>query len=186
MIIQGMWDQPSQIPMKPAHLERKIHFPGDPDRFSFVKEWKYSVPLHLYTGKDPELPDTVVKEEWRLNEELLLDLSKGGFGLVWMDDHDKEYQKLYCPYKLGTFLTAGIPVFVQEGIANQDLITNNNLGWVVESLDQVVEIINQLSEESYQDKVAAVRRFNPLLRQAYFTRKLLTDAVFYALYEGGE
>ncbi|XCY66855.1 hypothetical protein ABG807_06015 [Streptococcus iniae] len=65
-----------------------------------------------------------------------MEMSGGGFGLVWMDDHDKGYQKLYCPYKLGTFLAAGIPVIVQEGIANQDIIENNQLGVIVRSLDE--------------------------------------------------
>lgn len=182
-IIQGMWDHPTQVPMKQARLDRKIHFPGDPVRFSFITKWNYSIPLHLYSSKQVELPDTVVREPWRFNEELLMDMSQGGFGLVWMDDHDKDYQKLYCPYKLASFIAAGIPVFVQRGIANQEIIENNNLGWVVDSLDEVVEMIQQMTDVQYLEKVASVRKFNPLIRQGYFTKKLLTDAVFSALCE---
>ena len=110
-----------------------------------------------------------------------MEMSAGGFGLVWMDDHDKGYQELYCPYKLGTFLAAGIPVIVQRGIANQAIIEKNSLGLVVDSLEEAVEKIKGMTESDYQALVGAVRAFNPLLRQGYFTRRLLTEAVFQAL-----
>lgn len=180
-LIQGMWDHPTTVTSYPATFTKKIHFPGDPERFSFVKSWDYEVPLHLYSRRADSLPEQVRHIPYLPDEQLLLELSKGGFGLVWMDDHDKEYQKLYCPHKLGTFLAAGIPVFVQKGIANQAIIENNQLGFVVESLEEVVEVIQGMTAETYQEMVERVRQFNPLLREGYFTRKLLTNAVFEVL-----
>ncbi|MBM7643478.1 sugar transferase [Streptococcus loxodontisalivarius] len=180
-IIQGMWDHPTSIPSLLAQFEKKIHFPGDLERFSFVRSWQYDFPLHLYSRQGDGLPEKVIHHAYMPDEELLLELSKGGFGLVWMDDHDKEYQKLYCPHKLGTFLTAGIPVFVQRGIANQDLIERNQLGFVVDSLDEVIAIMDGMDQVRYQQLVNRVREFNRLLRYGYFTRRLLTDAVFEVL-----
>ncbi|MBF0775479.1 nucleotide sugar synthetase-like protein [Streptococcus azizii] len=182
-VIQGMWDHPTSITSFPAEFVRTLHFPGDPERFSFVKEWNQEVPLYLYARKAGDLPEQVVYRSYMPDDQLLLELSKGGFGLVWMDDHDKGYQQLYCPHKLGTFLTAGIPVFVQRGIANQEMIEKNRLGFVVDSLEEVVDIIQAMSETEYQQLVAQVRSFNPLLRQGYFTRKLLVNAVFEVLCE---
>ncbi|WP_242237219.1 sugar transferase [Streptococcus acidominimus] len=182
-IIQGMWDHPTSITSVPASFLPTIHFPGDAERFSFVKAWDYEVPLHLYARNGGDLPKQVVYHSYMPDDQLLLELSKGGFGLVWMDDHDKGYQRLYCPHKLGTFLTAGIPVFVQRGIANQEIIENNKLGFVVDSLDEVVARIQAMSEGEYQQIVAKVRSFNRLLRQGYFTRKLLVNAVFEVLCE---
>ncbi|AHY15296.1 sugar transferase [Streptococcus iniae] len=180
-IVQGMWDHPTQVPELPATFKKVIHFPGSPERFSFVKSWQYNLPLHLYAWQKVDLPANVTPMGYRPDEQLVMEMSGGGFGLVWMDDHDKGYQKLYCPYKLGTFLAAGIPVIVQEGIANQDIIENNQLGVIVRSLDEAVEVIENMSEETYEALVKNVRRFNPLLRQGFFTRKLLTDSVFKAL-----
>ncbi|HFH9836893.1 TPA: sugar transferase [Streptococcus suis] len=185
-VIQGMWDQPTQTPMQDATFKKVIHFPGSPDRFSFVQSWSYPIQLNLYASQSVDLPDSVRYFPYRPSEQLLMEMSAGGFGLVWMDDHDKEYQKLYCPYKLGSFLAAGIPVLVQRGIANQTLIEDNGLGIVVDSLDEAVEKIEQMTPQDYQSMVESVRNFNPLLRQGYFTRKLLTEAVFKALCNGGE
>ncbi|TFU97644.1 nucleotide sugar synthetase-like protein [Streptococcus cuniculi] len=180
-LIQGMWDHPTTVTSYPATLKREIHFPGDPERFSFVKSWNYEVPLQLYSRRAEQLPEQVRHVSYLPDEQLLLELSKGGFGLVWMDDRDKGYQKLYCPHKLGSFLAAGIPVFVQKGIANQAIIENNQLGFVVESLEEVVEVIQGMTEATYQEMVERVRQFNPLLREGYFTRRLLTNAVFEVL-----
>lgn len=182
-MIQGMWDHPTAISLLPAEFEKKIHFPGDPKRFSFIKNWMYRVPLRLYARQAENLPEQVMHVPYLPNDVLLLELSKGGFGLVWMDDHDKTYQTLYCPYKLGTFLVAGIPVFVQRGIANQDIIEKNGLGFVVDNLEEVVCLIEQMTEVDYQSMVKNVRQFNRLLRGGYFTKKLLVNAVFEVLCE---
>lgn len=180
-VVQGMWDHPSQLPQLPASFKKELHFPGSPDRFPFVKDWDYEIPLQLYAWQQVELPERVTHNGFLPDEELQLRLSKGGFGLVWMADHDKGYQKLYCPYKLGAFLAAGIPVVVQKTIANQELIEANGLGLVVESVEEAVERIQAMSEETYRQMVARVREFSPLVRHGYFTKKLLTDAVFKAL-----
>ncbi|MBF0805601.1 MULTISPECIES: sugar transferase [unclassified Streptococcus] len=180
-VIQGMWDHPTESYQAEAHFKKEIHFPGSPERFSFVKEWQYTIPLNLYTWHQLPLPEQVNYKGYKPDQELLMELSHGGFGLVWMDDHDKDYQTLYCPYKLGTFLAAGIPVIVQKGIANQDIIKHNNLGFVVESIEEAVERIQSLSEVEYGQMVECVRTFNPLIRQGFFSRRLLTEAVFQAL-----
>ncbi|HEM3683298.1 TPA: sugar transferase [Streptococcus suis] len=179
-IVQGMWDHPTSVPQLPASFKKEIHFPGSPDRFSFVKSWNYDVQLNLYARQEVELPDQVKHFSYRPDEQLLLEMSAGGFGLVWMDDHDKEYQTLYCPYKLGAFVAAGIPVIIQRGLANQEIVEHNDLGMIVDSLDEAVDRINSMSAEDYQAMVARVRSFSSLVRQGFFTRRLLTEAVFKA------
>lgn len=185
-LVQGMWDHPTNAPQLPAYYKPLIHFPGSPERFSFMKSWNYPVQVHLYCRQEVELPTMVKRLPYRPDEQLLLEMSQGGFGLVWMDDHDKGYQTLYCPYKLGAFVAAGIPVIVQRGIANQEIIEANGLGLVVDSLDEAVEKIQAMTPADYQGFVARVRAFNPLVRQGYFTKKLLIDAVFSAICDGGE
>lgn len=182
IVIQRIWDNPTHLPLQPAQFERKIHFPGNPERFPFVRDWQFDVPLHVY-GVDEALPKQVVKETWRTNEQLIMDMSRGGFGLIWMAEHDKDYMKLYCPYKLGTFISAGIPVIVERGIANQDLIEKNGLGLVVDSLDEAVEHILNMTETDYQAMVTRVRSFGTLTRGGYMTRNILTNTIIKALSE---
>ncbi len=73
-------------------FSKRNPFSRSPDRFSFVKSWEYDVQLNLYARQEVELPANVKHFTYRPDEQLLIEMSEGGFGLVWMDDHDKEYQ----------------------------------------------------------------------------------------------
>lgn len=181
VIIQGMWDHPSQVSQLPIQVKDVIHFPGSPDRFSFVTKWEYDIPLNLYSRKKVDLPNQVTHFDYRPDDQLTLEMSRGGFGLIWMDDHDKDYQKLYCPYKMGSFIAAGIPLIVQEGISNQALIEANQLGLVVKDLDEAVSRIKSMTMADYERMVDQVRAFSPLVRQGYFTKKILVEAVYKAV-----
>lgn len=108
---------------------------------------------------------------YRPDEQLLFEMSSGGFGLVWMDEGDKNYQKLYCPYKLGTFIAAGIPVIVQRGFTNQEIIDKNGLGLVVDSLDEAIDNVNKMTFDEYQAIVSRVRLLSPLVREGFFLSK---------------
>lgn len=181
ILVQGMWDHPTNITLQAVNHKKLVHFPGNPERFNFIKNWRIPTELHVYTDHNMQLPTTVVKEPYQSDEQLIMKMSEGGYGLVWMDDRDKQYQSLYCPYKLGAYIAAGIPVIIQKGIANQDIIEKNNLGFIIEKIDDISNIVESTTEEEYMEIVSDVRRFNPLVRQGYFTRKLLTDAVYSAL-----
>ncbi|HGC8953168.1 TPA: sugar transferase [Streptococcus agalactiae] len=182
-VIQTMWDSPTSVPQLPATFKKELHFPGSPERFPFIKDWAYETPVHLYARETQEFPEKVHPHGYLPNEALMMELSKGGFGLVWMADHDKEYAELYCPYKLGTFVAAGIPVILQRGIANQEFFEKNKLGVVVDTLEEATEVVQSMDQATYEQQVKQVRQFSPLVRQGYFTRKLLTDTVFKILCE---
>ena len=109
---------------------------------------------------------------------LLLELAKGGYGLLWYgDEYMHQYMKYNCNTKLSTYLAAGIPVIIPRGISSQYLIKENNLGLIVDSLDEAVEKVQSITEQQYQEYVRHVGKFAELLRNGYFTRKLLTESI---------
>ena len=63
---------------------------------------------------------------WLNKTELLLELSKGGFGLVWGNQEnpkdEPDYYKMNCSYKLASYLSAGIPVIVPDYLSNADFV----------------------------------------------------------------
>ena len=85
--------------------------------------------------------------------------------------------------KLGTYLAAGIPVIVHSSIAEADTIHRKNLGLVVNSLEEAVNQVEQMTEEQYNQMAQDADFFGNLVRQGYFAKKLLTEAVFNLLYE---
>lgn len=108
----------------------------------------------------------------------------GGFGLLWSEDpYFSEYMKLNASYKLSTYLAAGLPVIVKNTIAERDTIVRKNLGLAVDSLDEAVEKVCAMSQEEYDKMVDALNEFSNLVRDNYFVKKVLIDAVFKLLYE---
>ena len=97
---------------------------------------------------------------------MLLELSKGGFGLVWGNQEnpkdEPDYYKMNCSYKLASYLSAGIPVIVPDYLSNADFVKENNIGFVVSSLEEANKVIQECSEEKYSEMVSSVK--NALLR----------------------
>lgn len=187
VIIQKMWDCVVSIDetIKPP-FRREINFAGNPNidsKFAFARDWKY---------QDVRLKVTVEKGDWAQgknigflgwfnNDNLLTNTLRksGGFGLLWSEDLNcLEYMKRCACYKLSTYLAAGLPVIVPSGIAEQDTIIRKNMGFVVDSLDEAVDCVTHINEEEYREMAESVERFSYLLREGYFTKKVLTNAVF--------
>jgi hypothetical protein len=190
-VVQKMWDFPITIDKTIVpKFRRVINFAGKPDlpKFEFVKTWDYD---------EVELKVTAEKEEWGQGKNigylgwfkndisLLTALREsGGFGLVWTEDsYFGEYIKMNTNYKFSAYLAAGIPVIVSNNIAERDTVVRKNLGFTVDSLDEAVSKIVNMSESQYNKMVSDVNRFSDLIREGYFTQKCLTDAVFKLLYE---
>lgn len=177
-VIQEIWDYPTDIYFTQASgFKKEIHFTGNPKGFVFPNQWDYDIPLKVYsyeicTGQN------VQNMGWMNPSELLLELAKGGFGLVWYGNEDwHQYMRYNNSTKLSTYLAAGIPVIVPRGISNQYLIEGNHLGLAVESLEEAAEKVKNMAEEEYKEYVRHVAKFAILLRDGYFTRRFVTETV---------
>ena len=57
--------------------------------FRFFQNWQYDTPLHAFGNHNSDYDYSKVHFGGWLNKtELLLELSKGGFGLVWGNQED--------------------------------------------------------------------------------------------------
>lgn len=178
-IIQEMWDYMAlsdSLGLEGA-FSREIHFAGNPDGVHFPSTWEYEIPLKVYS--DSECHGThVQKMGWLPPERLLMELAKGGFGLVWYGNEEwRQYLSMNNSLKLGVYLAAGIPVIVPGGISSQSIIEENHLGIAVDTLEEATETIKNMTEPEYREYSAAVTRFAPLIRKGFFTKKSLLDAV---------
>lgn len=187
VVIHRMFDYIVSVDdtIKPQ-FKKRINFAGNPtkeSKLAFAREWKY---------KDVQLAVTVDGGDWAQgrnvcflgwfnNDNLLVNALRksGGFGLLWSENpFFCEYMKKNASYKFSTYLSAGIPVIVPAGIAEQDTIVRKNLGLVVDSLDEAIIKVEHISEEEYRGMAESVELFSQLLRNGYFMKKALTDAVF--------
>lgn len=178
IIIQHMWDHVHHYSLNTPKFDRKIYFTGNPERFPFVKDWNKSIPLTVFSLEKNFENANVIYEGWQAKDDLLKIMSKGGFGLVWSEHSANNYYDMNVSYKLSTFLAAGIPVIVPSTLSNAHIVKDNQLGLVVNHLDEAIECIHQMSEADYNQMLANVSKYQFLLQNGYFTKKLLTDAIF--------
>lgn len=190
-VIQRMWDFPITVDQSiRPQFGRVINFAGNPEqeKFKFLKEWGYdTVELRVTAEKGDWAQGKHIRLMGWFNDDTLLANAlrrSGGFGLLWSEDsYWREYTKLNANYKLSTYLAAGIPVIVNSCIAEKGTIIRKNLGLVVDSLDEAVEKVVAMRQEEYDKMVDDVAVFSNLIRESYFTKKVLVDAVFQVLYD---
>lgn len=193
IVIQRMWDAPVDIDLtKVPKFRKRLNFAANVVMYPrpFVQNWNSSRVELAVTAEPGNYAWADHKNihflGWFDNESALAYALRksGGFGLLWHDDPVwTEYMKRNACCKLGTYLAAGIPVIVHSSIAEADTIHRKNLGLVVNSLEEAVNQVEQMTEEQYNQMAQDADFFGNLVRQGYFAKKLLTEAVFNLLYE---
>lgn len=82
-------------------------------------------------------------------------------------------------HKVSTYLTAGIPVIVPSNLSTAEFIVDQGLGFVANSLEEVHEIVDKMNLQEYQEMTNRIKTFSYLLKEGYFTKKLLVDAIYH-------
>lgn len=103
-----------------------------------------------------------------------------GFGLVWDGSSVDEctgntgnYLRYNNPHKLSLYLASGIPVIVWKQSAEAGFVEKYNVGFAVESLNELTDIISDMTEEKYFDIVKNVKDVSNKVRNGYFLSKSL-------------
>ena len=183
IIFQRMWDHPHDLDLHEPIFKKEIYFAGNLSRFPELKTWEGTIPLTVFTNEEPfPLSNQVYIAGWKTDEEMLLELSKGGFGLVWSthqnEDQNLDYYSMNLSYKLSTYLAAGIPVIIPSTLSNSAFIVEQGLGLVADSLEEVNALVEHLSEETYIEMCRRVQYFSFLISQGFFAKQFLLKAVF--------
>lgn len=182
ILIQEFWDHPHNLSLNQPVFKKEIFFAGSLTRFPELQNWVYETPLRVFANEPKSNPEAnLVIEGWKRNEELLMELSKGGFGLVWNtqynDGENVDYYEMNISHKLSTYLAAGIPVIVPNTLSNSHLIEERGLGFAVNSLEEANQLVQNMAPESYQEISSRAQGFAFLLKEGYITKKLLIDAI---------
>lgn len=193
IVLQRMWDALIDIDgKKKPGFRKRVNFAADVLLVPrpFAQNWNNRQVELAVTAEPGEYAWAQDKNirflGWFNNENSLADALRksGGFGLLWHDDPVwKEYMKYNTNCKIGTYLGAGLPVIVHNSVSVADTVRRKNLGLAVDSLDEAVDKVEHMTEGQYNQMVQNVDSFGNLIRNGYFARKLLTDAVFNLLYE---
>ena len=106
---------------------------------------------------------------------------EGSFGLVWDGDSSETCQGTYGNYlrfnnshKASLYLAAGFPLVVWKQSALSHFVLENGCGIAVESLHDLKDTIDNLSDTDYQDLVDNAKRVGEEIRDGHYLKIALT------------
>lgn len=104
----------------------------------------------------------------------------GRFGLIWDGDNiykctgeTGNYLQYNNPHKTSLYLVSGIPVIIWDKAALSSFVKENNLGITINSLEEISEKINSLSEEDYDKMLESVKDMADKIKTGYHTKQAL-------------
>ena len=115
--------------------------------------------------------------------ELLNNLD-GSFGLIWDGDSIEgcfgnmgNYLRYNNPHKLSLYMAAGIPVIAWKNAAISKFIKENNVGILVDKLDDINNSINNITNDEYKKMVKNCMKISKRLKDGFYTKKAIDLAV---------
>lgn len=106
-----------------------------------------------------------------------------GFGLVWDGDGIRggmgkagQYVRYNNPHKLSLYLSSGLPVVIWKEAAEADFVEKHNLGILIDSLDELSNIIPNMTEEEYLQMLDNVEKISKELVSGEFGKKAIIEA----------
>ena len=105
---------------------------------------------------------------------------EGGFGLVWDGDSADtcsgvfgEYLRFNNSHKASLYLASGFPLVVWKQSALSHFVLEKNCGIAVESLHDLKNTIENLSDADYQELVANAKRIGKKIRDGFYLTSAL-------------
>ena len=113
-------------------------------------------------------------------DELISKIS-GSFGLVWDGDSIMtcsgdfgKYLIINNPHKVSMLIAAKMPVVIWEDAALAKFIKKNDIGWTIRNLNDLTDIVKNVSEKDYKAKLKNLEAVSKKIRAGYFLSTALT------------
>ena len=112
--------------------------------------------------------------------EILPHILAGGFGLVWdgnsihsCEGTYGEYLKINNPHKVSLYIASGIPIIIWNKAAMAEFVTKNQIGLVVNKLDNIQEVISNITSKEYEQMVNNALVISKKIRNGFYTQRAI-------------
>lgn len=114
----------------------------------------------------------------------LISHSEGDFGLVWDGDSVDcccgnwgEYLAINTPHKVSLYIRCGLPILIWRKAAMAEFIKKNNIGICIDSLRDINDIYQNLSQAEYHTICDNVQRVSRLMSEGHYFTQAVTEAI---------
>ena len=175
----GLFDYLTKATPKEHTLRDGIAIAGnlDPDKSGYISQMirmaGKNLPLHLYgKGLDGQSSFKNIVFHGAYAPDILPGELEGAFGMVW-DGSSAEtcegptgnYLRYNNPHKLSLYLASGLPVIIWKEAAEADFIKDNELGFLIDNLGEIPELIRNITEKAYMEMKARVQKAQARVRE---------------------
>lgn len=170
-------------------LSSEIAFAGNLEKSTFLQEKQFaelSLKFSLYGvnySKD-FIPWENVNYKGSFKPDEIPYVLDGSFGLIWDGTTIESctgsygnYLKFNNPHKLSLYVAAGLPVISWSQAAISDFIEKYQIGFCVDSLTDVQNVIESLTEEEYQLYVNNIRQLQKKVVDGQFTQEAIKKVI---------
>lgn len=109
---------------------------------------------------------------------------EGSFGLVWdgqeinsCSGNYGEYQKYNNPHKFSLYMASEIPVIIWKKAALAKFVEENNVGIVVDDIQNIQNVLQEIDEKNYFDMVMNVKKIAEKVRDGYYFKTAVKVAM---------
>lgn len=194
IISLGLWDYQIEGTINPdKEYRREVTFIGNLRKTDFSS---YDGKTIITLIGDPEGLTETEKAKENLNatgsydNNLLPGILNGGFGLMSYQNKNNVAEKRFFngaeryghynnPLKLSLYLAAGIPVIVDSHSPHAEQIKSDNLGLIIDDINDIDELLDNLTEQDYSEMVKNVGHYAAKLRTGFFTKTALAKGIKY-------
>lgn len=147
-------------------------------KVGYVYELPENIQFNLYgVGYEEQEQDNINYLGSFPSDDLPFELV-GSFGLVWDGITSKtcagtfgEYLRINNPHKTSLYLASGIPVIIWKEAALAEFIEKNKCGITVNSLHEIADRINLMTDEEYKEIKNNTLKIAPKLREGFYVKK---------------
>ena len=193
MIELGIFDY---LMEKKEIRERKSHFREvviagnlNGNKTQYLRELRKlkTLDFRLYgSGFEEGMKDQNVVYKGVYPPDQLPDKIRGGWGLIWdgsslngCQGNYGEYLKYNNPHKTSFYLAMEMPVIIWKKAAMARFVEENQIGITVDSLEELPDILNQISYEKYKEIAGNTGKISEKIRAGKYLEEALKESSKY-------
>lgn len=175
-----IFDYPFNGVISKKKISNTVCFAGNIAKSGFTKSLGNiaGIQFNIYgIGYDIGAANSNVVYKGAINASELPAQIEGSFGLVWDGDSTEqcdEYLRYNNPHKFSLYLLAGMPVIVWKESALAKLVQQKNMGILINTLDDIHNMICDLSPEAYDIMQSNAAAIGKDIREEKFIKKAIT------------
>ena len=177
------YDNPAKL-IETREYKGTICYAGNLKKAEFLQKVNLQHKLEIF-GPNPakQYPNNVEYEGQYTPEDLPVHLT-ANFGLVWDGTSIKgcngvfgEYMRYNNPHKTSLYLSSGIPVIIWKKAALAEFVEQNHLGLTIESLDELDQLLNNLTDDEYQQIYQNVKTIAQKMRSGFYVKTAVKQLI---------